>query len=70
MQLAGLWQASNLSAKGQQVEWGLFGSGVAVSTIVALICIHYFLRYVQRFSLMPFVIYRLVLGVILLVVFL
>ena len=51
------------------VNWPVLGFGVLVPAVVALACIHYFLRYLQRFSLMPFVVYRLILGVILLAMF-
>ncbi|MCK5893214.1 MAG: undecaprenyl-diphosphate phosphatase [Endozoicomonadaceae bacterium] len=48
------------------VDWGVLISGIALSAISAFICIHYFLALINRIGLMPFVIYRLLLGVFLL----
>jgi undecaprenyl-diphosphatase len=68
--LAGIWQGKGLAEQVQPVQWSVLLFAILVSALVAVFCIHFFLRYLQRFSLMPFVIYRMVLGVILLVVFL
>jgi undecaprenyl-diphosphatase len=43
--------------------------GALISAISAYACIHYFLKLLDRIGMMPFVVYRLVLGVILLVLF-
>lgn len=43
--------------------------GAAVSAVSAYLCIHYFLKLLDSISMLPFVIYRLVLGVFLLVLF-
>ena len=67
--LAGAWETMGLARTDDPVNWPVLGFGVLVSAVVALACIHYFLRYLQRFSLMPFVVYRLILGVILLAMF-
>lgn len=67
--LAGMWQSRRLfNAEGDN-DWLALGVGALVSALVAWFCIHYFLRYVAKFSLLPFVIYRIFLGVILLAVF-
>lgn len=72
--LAGIWQTRNIivdsTQTGWQTQWGILVFAALVSAIVAFVCVHYFLQFVQRFSLMPFVIYRLILGVILLALFL
>lgn len=47
---------------GQQIDWLALVVGVAVSAISAYICIHYFLSFINRLGMMPFVYYRLVLG--------
>ena len=44
--------------------------GAAVSAISAYACIHFFLKLLDRISMLPFVIYRLLLGAMLLVLFL
>ena len=68
--LAAAWQFGDASRGSFEPDWPKLLAGVAISCVVALACIHWFLRYLRRFTLMPFVIYRLVLGVILLAVFL
>ena len=68
--LAGGWQARDLVEHGAPLRWDLLIFATAVSALVALGCIHWFLAFLRRHSLLPFVIYRVVLGVILLLVFL
>ena len=68
--LAGIWQGKGLAEQAQPVQWSILLFAVLVSALVAVFCIHFFLRYLQRFSLIPFVVYRLILGVIIFVVFL
>ena len=43
--------------------------GALISAASAYTCIHYFLKLLDRIGMLPFVAYRLVLGVILLVLF-
>jgi undecaprenyl-diphosphatase len=43
--------------------------GALISAVSAYACIHYFLKLLDRIGMLPFVAYRLVLGVILLVLF-
>ena len=40
--------------------------GFAVSAVMAYVCIHYFLKFIERIGMGPFVIYRVALGLILL----
>ncbi|MEH6492034.1 undecaprenyl-diphosphate phosphatase [Halopseudomonas sp.] len=44
--------------------------GVVLSGISAYLCIHYFLAFIKRIGMQPFVIYRIVLGIALLWIFL
>ena len=44
--------------------------GTLLSGIAAYLCIHYFLKLLERIGFLPFVIYRLALGALLLAVFL
>jgi len=48
-------------------NWGDILIGFVVSAISAFICIMYFMKFINRIGMMPFVIYRLVLGVGLLI---
>lgn len=52
------------------VDWTALGLGTLVAAVSAFLCIHFFLAFINRIGMLPFVIYRLALGVLLLVVFL
>jgi undecaprenyl-diphosphatase len=45
------------------VQWDLMGIGIAVSAISAFLCIHLFMKWLERIGMLPFVIYRMLLGV-------
>ncbi|HEC15142.1 MAG TPA: undecaprenyl-diphosphate phosphatase [Sedimenticola sp.] len=49
------------------VNWGDLLLGVTLSFIAAYLCIHYFLRFIERIGMTPFVVYRLLLGAAILV---
>lgn len=68
--LAGSLLTKDLVESAAPVDWMALILGVAFSAISAWICIHYFLQFLNRFGMMPYVIYRLLLGVFLLAVFL
>lgn len=51
------------------VDWRAMVIGVVSSAITAYLCIHFFLKLLERIGMMPFVIYRLLLGVLLVYVF-
>ena len=51
--------------EGVAVNWSLLSMGVVVSGISAYICIHYFLAFINRIGMMPFVVYRILLGLVL-----
>ena len=67
--LAGAWQAGGLIDSGATVRWDVLIFATAVSALVAFGCIHWLLAFLQRHSLLPFVLYRVVLGVILLLIY-
>ena len=48
------------------VSWTELGMGVLISALSAYLCIHYFLKLLDRVGLVPFAIYRLILGVVIL----
>ena len=68
--LAGAYQVFNLTHQPEQAAWGVLMGGAVISGVSAYLCIHFFLSLLDRSGMMPFVIYRLVLGVVLLIVFL
>ncbi len=49
------------------VNWGDLLLGVVLSAVSAFICIHYFMKFISQIGMMPFVIYRLLLGGFLLI---
>ena len=51
------------------VAWDVLVSGAVLSGVSAFFCIHFFLKLLERVGMLPFVIYRLVLGAFLLAVF-
>lgn len=67
--LAGLHETAALVAEPTHIGWGALAGGAAVSGVTAYLTIHYFLALVARVGMWPFVVYRLLLGVLLLVVF-
>jgi len=51
------------------VDWQAIIFGTILSGISAYFCIHFFLKLLDRIGMMPFIIYRLILGAILLLFF-
>ena len=66
---AGTLKAWEALSGSYQVDWLAVSVGVLVSFVSALLCIGWFLKFVERIGLLPFVVYRLLLGVILLLFF-
>ena len=66
--LSGGYQGLKLMSEGS-VPWFEIAFGTLISGITAYLCIHYFLRLVDKIGMLPFVIYRLVLGVILILIY-
>jgi undecaprenyl-diphosphatase len=67
--LAGLLLTRDLLRMPDAVDWTAMSIGVAVSAITAYLCIHYFLVFIRRIGMQPFVVYRIVPGLVLLWVF-
>lgn len=59
----------DLATAGVPVDWIFMISGVVASGISAFLCIHFFLAFINRIGMQPFVIYRIILGVVLLWLF-
>lgn len=64
--IAGSVQILSLIKENASVQWSAVGLGIVISAISGFICIHYFLKLLMRIGVLPFVIYRLCLGGILL----
>jgi len=58
-----LWHSTNI------VAWPYFLLGFIVSSLTAFWCIHVFLKLINKMGLLPFVIYRIILGIGLLILF-
>ncbi|WP_148861964.1 undecaprenyl-diphosphate phosphatase [Marinobacter fonticola] len=63
---AGLLKGMELAETGSEAQWLDILVGTGVSFVSAVICIHLFLRFLDRLGFMPYVIYRLLLGALLL----
>ena len=67
--LAGGLEILHLAGAAVPVDWGALIMGALLSGISAYLCIHFFLVFIKRIGMQPFVVYRLVLGVALLWLF-
>lgn len=64
--LAGGMEGVKMVKHGWDTPWGAVAVGFAVAFVAAYLAIHYFLKLISRSSMTPFVVYRLVLGAVLL----
>lgn len=63
---SGLLKTAEFSQTGAGVsEWIVLLYGALVSGVVSYFCIHYFLKLIERIGFLPFVFYRIALGVVL-----
>lgn len=63
--LSGGWQAIQLIGT-VDTPWLTIAVATLVSGLSAYLCIHYFLKLIQKIGFMPFIIYRVILGLLLL----
>jgi len=69
--LAGGYQTLQLlQAPPDSVDWLQIGVGAAIAGVAAWLSVHWFLKLIERIGMLPFVVYRLILGAILLWIFL
>lgn len=68
--LASGLQIVGLFGSTETIVWGPLVLGVALSAISAYLCIHYFLVFIKKIGMQPFVVYRIILGAVLLMLFL
>lgn len=59
----------DLLTTSEPVDWQMLAVGALVAGVSAYACIHFFIRLLSRTGMLPYVIYRIVLGVILLWLF-
>ncbi len=67
--LAGGWEAVEVARGASPISWPGMIVGALVSGVVAYWTIHFFMQLLDRIGMMPFVAYRLVLGIILLALY-
>lgn len=65
---AGLIKGIDLYAVGESAPWAMVALGTLIAGISAFSCIHLFLKWLDRIGMQPFVVYRMILGVFLLVI--
>lgn len=65
MILSGALVTKDLIEQAVPVDWASIVLGITLAGVTAFICIHYFLKLLNRFGMLPFVAYRLILGVVL-----
>jgi undecaprenyl-diphosphatase len=63
---SGVLQSVRMFTEVSPIGWGDLLLGVLMSAVSAGLCIHYFLRLVDRLGMLPFVVYRVLLGVVIL----
>jgi undecaprenyl-diphosphatase len=63
---AGLLATVDLLRQGEPAPWGVLAAGALLSGVAAYLCIRTFIALVERTGLMPYVVYRVVLGTVLL----
>ncbi len=68
--LAGGFEAFELIDAPQPTDWNTLGLGALLAFIAAYACIHFFLKWLPRIGMLPYVAYRLVLGVVLFALYL
>ena len=68
--LAGMLHIIELYKSSEPVMWAMIAVGSAVSAVVAYLTIGWFLKLLDKVGMMPFVFYRLILGVVLIAIFL
>ncbi|MDH5649211.1 MAG: undecaprenyl-diphosphate phosphatase [Gammaproteobacteria bacterium] len=67
---AGLLKTKDLVEQAGPVDWVALVIGAAVSGVSAYLCIHFFLKLLERITMTPFVLYRIALAMLLFFVYL
>ena len=67
--MAGGYESLQLLQQAEPVAWGSIVLGTVVAGVSAYLSIHFFMQLIEKVGMLPFVIYRLLLGVFLLLLF-
>lgn len=65
--MAGALETLDLMQSADPVDWTSLCLGALLSFIVAYLTIHFFLKFIEKVSMLPFVLYRLLLGALILI---
>jgi len=65
----GLLEGVALLSSEQASQWGMLLYAIAISGIVSWLCIHYFLRLIDRVGFLPFIVYRVFMGLALFTIY-
>ncbi|RUO30374.1 undecaprenyl-diphosphate phosphatase [Aliidiomarina soli] len=63
--LAGGYETLGLVQADTEVDWLALVVGAVLSGLSAYLCIHYFLAFIRKIGMQPFVVYRILLGLLL-----
>jgi undecaprenyl-diphosphatase len=63
--LASGYEGLKLLQSAYDIQWDKIAGAIVISFLSGYACIHLFLKAISKFSITPFVIYRLLLGVVL-----
>ena len=63
---SGVLETYRMLTEVSPIGWSELALGTLLSAISAGLCIHYFLRLIDRIGMLPFVVYRILLGVVIL----
>jgi undecaprenyl-diphosphatase len=63
--LAGALETRHLLHQPEPIQWGFISFATLLAGISAYLCIHYFLKFIRTVGMQPFVVYRLLLGMVL-----
>lgn len=66
---AGMLKTKELIETGSDSQWNLIVIGTAVAFVSAYACIHWFLKLLDKIGFTPFVVYRLLLGTVLFILY-
>ena len=66
MAAAGLAELAGYAGNTAPIDTRALVLGLVISAVTGFACIHYFLKWLTRFGMLPYVLYRLVLGAVLL----
>ena len=67
--MAGGYESLQLLQQAEPVAWGSLVLGTLVAGVSAYLSIHFFMRLIEKVGMLPFVVYRLLLGVVRLLLF-